>query len=86
MEDYIKKRTLTLARHVIKTHDTVRKCAQIFDISKSTVHNDLSKRLKKINFFMYLKVKKILKYNFSQKHIRGGKFTAEKYKTMTKIN
>lgn len=83
MKEQLKKRTITIARHVVKTHDTVRECSKIFGISKSTVHNDLSKRLKKINLFLYLKVKKILKFNFSQKHIRGGIATENKYKKIS---
>lgn len=79
MNSDIKKRVLMLSKHVLKTHDTVRKCSLIFGVSKSTVHNDLSKRLKKINYFLYLKIKKILKINYKEKHIRGGNSTAKKY-------
>ena len=47
MKGYIKERTLQVASHIENTEDTIRKTAQIFNLSKSTVHNDLSKRLKK---------------------------------------
>jgi putative DeoR family transcriptional regulator (stage III sporulation protein D) len=48
-------------------------------MSKSTVHIDLSQRLKKIDKKLYEKIKKILEINFSEKHIRGGNSTKNKY-------
>lgn len=80
MKPYIKERTLSVANHIVKTNDTIRKTAKIFNLSKSTVHNDLSKRLKKVDVNMYDKVQKILDLNFSEKHIRGGLSTKMKYK------
>lgn len=79
MKPYIKERTLSVANHIVKTNDTIRKTAKIFNLSKSTVHNDLSKRLKKVDVKMYNKVRKILDLNFSEKHIRGGLSTKKKY-------
>ena len=69
MKTYIKERTLQVAKHITETEDTIRKTAQIFGLSKSTVHNDLSKRLKKVDGKMYDDVQKILDKNFSEKHI-----------------
>ena len=51
----------------------------MFDVSKSTVHNDVSYKLKKINYLLYESVHKILQDNFSQKHLRGGEATKIKY-------
>ena len=68
-----------LANHCKDTKDTVRKMASIYNISKSTVHYDLSKRLKNINLDLYDECKKILNYNFKEKHIRGGKATKNFY-------
>lgn len=79
MKPYIKERTLSVANHIVKTNDTIRKTAKIFNLSKSTVHNDLSKRLKKVDAKMYNEVQKILDLNFSEKHIRGGLSTKKKY-------
>lgn len=81
MKGYIKERTLQVASHIENTEDTIRKTAQIFNLSKSTVHNDLSKRLKKYDVKMYERVKEILDKNFSEKHIRGGESTKKKYQT-----
>ena len=80
MKPYIKERTLQSANHILQTRDTIRKTAKIFHLSKSTVHNDLSKRLKSLDKRMFNQVQKILDFNFSQKHIRGGQSTKNKYK------
>ena len=82
MKTYIKERTLQVAKHITETEDTIRKTAQIFGLSKSTVHNDLSKRLKKVDGKMYDDVQKILDKNFSEEHIRGGESTKHKYEQL----
>ena len=79
MKPYIKERTLEVARHISETQDTIRKTAKIFGLSKSTVHNDLSKRLQKVDKQMYENVQKILDHNFAEKHIRGGMSTKHKH-------
>jgi len=75
----IEDRVLVLAEHILKTGDTVRGTAQKYGVSKSTVHLDVSKRLKKIDKRMFEKIKKILDKNFNEKHIRGGISTKRKY-------
>ena len=80
----ISERAVTFARHILDAGDTVRQTAFIFGISKSTVHYDVSHRLKKIDFNLYKKVNKILEKNFNEKHIRGGNSTKNKYLKMKK--
>ena len=79
MREYIEKRAIELGECVIKTKETVRKLAERFGISKSTVHYDLSKRLKRIDYELYLEVKKVLDFNFCERHVRGGESTKRKY-------
>ena len=79
MKAYIKERTLEVARHIADTEDTVRKTAEIYHLSKSTVHNDVSTRLEKIDKSMYEQVQMVMQKNFAEKHIRGGLSTKEKY-------
>lgn len=79
MKAYIKERTLEVARHIADTQDTVRKTAEIYHLSKSTVHNDVSTRLEKIDKPMYEQVQQVMQKNFAEKHIRGGMSTKEKY-------
>ncbi len=79
MKPYIEERTLQVANHIADTHDTIRTTAKSFNLSKSTVHYDLSYRLKKVDKNLYKQVKKILDDNFAEKHIRGGESTKRKY-------
>ena len=67
------------AKYIIENNSTIRKTAIYFNISKSTVHNDISKKLLYENKSLYDEVKKILVKNFNEKHIRGGLSTKLKY-------
>lgn len=75
-----KERCEAFASYVIDTGATVRQAASYFGISKSTVHKDLSIKLKYINSSLYNEVKKVLDLNKSERHIRGGEATKRKYK------
>lgn len=79
MRQNIEERACELALYIIETKATVRAAAKHFGISKSTVHKDLADRLKYINFALYRQVKEILEINKSERHIRGGMATKEKY-------
>ena len=76
---FVRERCETLAEFVIETGATVRHTAHHFGISKSTVHKDLTVRLKYINKSLHSDVKKILDINKSERHIRGGEATRIKY-------
>ena len=80
----MKRREELLASYIINNGATVRQCAKEYGISKSTVHNDVSKKLKKTNKFLYFQVCKVLKKNMLERHIRGGYSTKMKY-TMLKL-
>lgn len=79
MKRNLNERAVLLAEYICSTHETIRCTADLFGVSKSTAHLDVSKRLKKINFKLYKETKKILDENFADKHIRGGQATKEKY-------
>jgi putative DeoR family transcriptional regulator (stage III sporulation protein D) len=79
IELYGKERCEVLADYVIETGATVRQAAAHFGISKSTVHKDLSVKLKYVNSTQYNIVKGILELNKSERHIRGGEATKRKY-------
>ena len=79
MKDDISKRVLLFANHINNTHDTIRKTAKIFGYIKSTIHNDLSKKLKRIDPVLHEDIRVILEKNFSEKHLRGGEATKKKY-------
>ena len=80
MKAYIEERVLESAKYIINNKATVRKCAKQFGISKSTVHKDVSERLIQISPIMASKVKEVLDKNKSERHIRGGMATREKYR------
>lgn len=79
MNKSIVKRVISEANYIIKTQNTVREIAKVFNVSKSTVHKDLHERLLDIDNNLYLEVEKILKYHTDIRHIRGGQSTKEKY-------
>lgn len=79
MNNLVKERCELLAEYVIDTGATVRGAASHFGISKSTVHKDLTVKLKIYNKNMYREVKKILELNKSERHLRGGEATRKKY-------
>ena len=79
MNKNIIKRVLEEANYMIKTSSTVREMANIFNVSKSTVHKDLHERLLDIDNKLYIEVEKILKYHTDVRHIRGGKKKKRKY-------
>ncbi len=80
MKTNIEERACELANYIIENRATVRSAAKQFGISKSTVHKDLSERLRQYNRSLYLQVKAILDENKAQRHIRGGLATRKKYK------
>lgn len=84
MKDNIEERVYREARLILEKKGTVRSISKVFNVSKSTVHFDLSRRLKKLNFDLFLKVDKLLKINLSERHIRGGEATKNKYKNLAK--
>ncbi len=79
MKDYIATRVLDIANYMIESKCTVRSAASRFGVSKSTVHKDISERLRYISPSVYAEIKKILETNKQERHIRGGNATKIKY-------
>ena len=75
----IDNRVLYSAHLILDGSKTVREVAKIVGFSKSTVHNDLTLRLKKLDLALYDEVKSLLEYNKKIRHIRGGEATKAKY-------
>ena len=72
MKDYIEERAVEVAYYIIETKATVRQAAKKFGISKSTVHKDCTSR-------------EVLDVNKSERHIRGGVATREKYRHLHEL-
>lgn len=81
MKDYMEQRAVNIANYIIQSGATVRQTAQVFKVSKSTVHKDVAERLEQINKNIWEQVKVILDKNKAERHIRGGIATKLKYKS-----
>lgn len=85
MKDYIEERAIDIANYIIENNATVRQTAKQFGISKSTVHKDVTDRLMQINPTLAKEARKVLDVNKSERHIRGGLATKEKYLHQMKL-
>lgn len=75
-----KERCVLLGTYIVENHATVRVAAQQFNVSKSTVHKDVTQSLRRINAALYEQVKQVLEENKNERHLRGGEATKMKYK------
>ena len=73
-------RAVKLGRYIADSKTTVRGAAKKFGVSKSTVHTDITVRLRRIDPALFGEVRKVLDVNKEERHIRGGIATKEKYK------
>ena len=79
----IEQRACDLADYIISNNATVRAAAKKFGVSKSTVHKDVSERLRRLDPALWQQVKDVLDRNKAERHIRGGIATRMKYKRDT---
>ena len=79
MKTYIEERAIEIANYMIENNATVRQAAKNFGISKSTVHKDVTERLEQITPALAAEARKVIDVNKSERHIRGGMATKEKY-------
>ena len=74
-----RERCVVLGEYLITHQATVRSAAQVFGVSKSTVHKDVTHTLKSVNRGLYREVQKLLFKNKQERHLRGGEATRLKY-------
>ena len=79
----VEERAAALGAYIIEHNATVRETAKRFGVSKSTVHMDVTSRLRNVNPALYSGVREVLEKNKSERHIRGGMATREKYRKKT---
>lgn len=79
MKESVKRRALREAMYVVTNKSTVRQTAEVFEVSKSTVHKDITERLEQVNYSLAKEVRKVLDKNKRERHIRGGLATKKKY-------
>jgi len=82
MQEYIQKRVLEICAYILETRATVRQAAEVFGVSKSTVHKDMTERLPSLNKDLARKIKQVLDHNKSERHLRGGEATRRKYREL----
>ncbi len=80
MRENCEPRVIEEANFIIENKSTLRVCAAAFGVGKSTVHTDVTKKLKRMDGALYLEVKKVLDVNLEQRHLRGGDSTKRLYK------
>lgn len=80
MYSYIEDRVKSVAEYIAENGATVRCAAKKFGISKSTVHKDMTERLRYLEPSLYKEVRRILQHNKEERHIRGGIATRRKYR------
>lgn len=85
MWEYIVERVRKNAEYIAETGCTVRFCAQARGVSKSTVHKDVTERLKEIDADLYEQVQKVLDVNLKERHLRGGNATKQKYERLQRL-
>ena len=74
-----RERCVILGEYLLEHNATVRTAAQVFGISKSTVHKDVTQGLRGVNHALYLQVRELLLKNKQERHLRGGEATRQKY-------
>jgi putative DeoR family transcriptional regulator (stage III sporulation protein D) len=79
LKTYIEERAIEVANYIIEQNATVRQTAKKFGISKSMVHKDVTERLEEIDPSLAKRARIVLDVNKSERHIRGGMATKEKY-------
>lgn len=79
LKGYIEEMSYGDCQIYIDNNTTVRQAAKHFGISKSTVHKDVTERLAQVNPSLAAETRKVLDINKSERHIRGGMATKEKY-------
>ena len=85
MKGLPEEHAVQLAQYIIEQDTTVRQAAKRFGVSKSTVHKDVTQRLKQLSPTLYQQVKEVLERNKQERHIRGGMATREKYENIRRI-
>ncbi len=79
MDETISRRVLTIARYMLEHRATVRQAAKVHGVSKSSVHQDMMKRLPRLDPRLAREVAALLKYNKAVRHLRGGEATRRRY-------
>ncbi|BDU82515.1 sporulation transcriptional regulator SpoIIID [Clostridium perfringens] len=86
MKQHIEDRVLNVADYIINNKSTIRETARLFGVCKSTIHKDITIRVLKLNPQKAIEVEKVMLFNKSQRHLRGGEATRKRYENARKLN
>ncbi|EGS9997854.1 stage III sporulation protein D [Clostridium perfringens] len=86
MKQYIEDRVLNVADYIINNKATIRDTAKAFGVSKATIQKDVTIRIYELNPQKAIEVEKVLLFNKSQRHLRGGEATRRRYKSVRELN
>lgn len=78
----LEHRCVLLGEYLLEKKATVRDAAKAFGISKSTVHKDVTEKLRQVSPSLYTEVHNLLLQNKAQRHLRGGQATRKKYQQL----
>jgi len=81
-EEDVYERVIEEANYILKHGATVRETARVFNMAKTTLHKDVTERLRTYNFELAMKVANVLAKNKAERHLRGGNATKIKYKKL----
>ena len=79
MREIFEERATALGVYIAENGATVRAAAKKFGISKSTVHKDVTEKLRAENRELFERVRAVLDKNKAERHMRGGEATKQKY-------
>lgn len=80
MINYIENRVREVADFILSSNATMRQTAEVFGVSKDTIHKDVTERLPKINPQIYDKVHAVVMQNKDERYSRGGKAKGVNFK------
>ncbi len=80
MRQEVQDRCIRLGRYIVRTGATVRQAAEVFGMSKSSVHKDVHDRLRSVHPGLYAEVAEILDYHHAVRHLRGGAATRQRWR------
>ena len=69
----VAQRVLQEAMYYVQHQTTIRETAKKFNSSRTTLHNDLTKKLPVIHYTLYLEVRELIGKNTVERARRGGK-------------
>lgn len=78
MWDAIFTRVIGEAYYIVNNKATIRETAKVFQVGKSTLHNDVTVKLQRYDAELAKEVRKVLDVNKAEAHIRGGNVIKEK--------